>query len=48
MSEIKKQQRERDWGDSIPEEEPQPEDGDTAYRDGSAVNECWAHEKDHV
>ena len=48
MSEIKKQQKEMEWGDSIPEEETQIEDGDTAYRDGSAVNECWAHEKDNV
>ncbi len=48
MSEIKKQQKEMDWGDSIPEEESRIEDGDTAYRDGSAVNECWAHEKDNV
>ena len=48
MSEIKKQRQEQDFGDRIPEEESQTEDGDTAYRDGSAINECWAHEKDHV
>ncbi len=48
MSEIKKQQKERDWGDSIPEEEPRPAEGDAVYRDGSAVNECWSHEKDNV
>ena len=48
MSDIKKQQKERDYGDSIPEEDAQSADGDVAYRDGSAVNECWAHEKDHV
>lgn len=48
MSEIKKQQKEQAWGDSIPEEEAPSADGDAAYRDGSAINECWAHEKDHV
>ena len=50
MSEIKKQQKEQEWGDSLPEpeDEPRMDDGDTAYRDGSPINECWAHEKDNV
>ena len=50
MSEIKKQQREQDCGDSLPEpeEESPMDDGEAAYRDGSAINECWAHEKDNV
>ncbi len=50
MSELKKQQREQDWGDSLPEpgDEAQIDDGEAAYRDGSAINECWAHEKDNV
>lgn len=48
MSEIKKQQKERDWGDSLPEEQAPAEDGKQTYRDGSAVNECWAHEKENI
>ena len=50
MSEIKKQQKEQDWGDSMPEPEDENpiDDGKAAYRDGSAINECWAHEKDNV
>ncbi len=50
MSEIKKQQKEQDWGDSLPEpEEDSPiEEGDVSYRDGSPINECWAHEKDNL
>ena len=50
MSEIKKQQKEREWGDSLPEPEDEApiEDGDAAYRDGSAINECWPHEKENV
>ena len=48
MSEYKKQQQEQDWGDRLPDEPEQPDDGDAAYRDGSAVNECWAHEKENI
>ena len=50
MSEIKKQRKEQDWGDSLPEpeDENRMDDGDAVYRDGGAINECWAHEKDNV
>ena len=50
MSEIKKQQQEQDWGDSLPEpeEETPIDDGEAAYRDGTLIHECWAHEKDNV
>ena len=48
MSELKREQKEQAWGDSIPDEEEQPDDGKTAYRDGSAVNECWDQEREGI
>ena len=41
MPDPKKDQKEMDWADREPPEEP--DDGsEPTYRDGSAVNECWA------
>ncbi len=47
MSEMNREKREQDWGDQIPQDNPQDEYEKT-YRDGSAVNECWAQEKENV
>ena len=43
MSELKKNQREKEWADEIPDEENDlPEPYEETYRDGSAKNECWS------
>ena len=42
-----KEQKERAWGDQEPQEE-QDDAYEPTYRDGSAVNECWAQDKDSV
>ena len=42
MSELKKDLREKEWADEIPDEEDErPEAYEETYRDGSAKNECW-------
>ena len=42
MSERISDQREKEWNDTIPdEEEERPEPYEDTYRDGSAKNECW-------
>lgn len=49
MSEWKREQKEQQWGDRIPEQDEQTDDGsEKTYRDGSAVNECWANEKENM
>ena len=48
MSDPKKEQKELDWGDQIPEESDTPDPGDKTYRDGSAVNECWNEKSENV
>ena len=42
--------KEREYADEIPEDEETegPEAYEETYRDGSAVNECWAQDKDSV
>lgn len=47
MSDPKKEQKEREWGDRIPEEED-ADDREKTYRDGSAVNECWNEKSENV
>ena len=43
MSERLPEKRERDWNDTIPDEENDlPEPYEETYRDGSAKNECWS------
>lgn len=44
MSDPKKDKKEQEWGDSIPDEEQETDEDvkEKTYRDGSAVNECWA------
>ena len=47
MSELKRKTdiEEQNWDDAIPDdEEERPSPYEKAYRDGSAVNECWAEE----
>jgi|GEM_PF-6793756 len=44
MSEIKRRKKEEDWQDA-PEERPEYE---KTYRDGSAVNECWADREEMI
>ncbi len=47
MSELKRDQREKNWSDEIPDEESErPEPYEETYRDGSAKNECWNDEKE--
>ena len=47
MSEWRKDRREKDWADEIPdEEEDLPEPYEETYRDGSAKNECWNDRSD--
>ncbi len=42
MSELKKNQLEKDWSDEIPDdEEERPDPYEETYRDGSMKNECW-------
>lgn len=48
MSEIKKIRREQDWADEIPDPDRQPDEPEKTYRDGSAVNECWAEDKENL
>ena len=43
----KQAQKETDWADREPQEE-QDDAYEPTYRDGSAVNECWAQKKDSV
>ena len=44
MLDPKKEQKEMDWADEAPQQEPQ-DDYEPTYRDGSAVNECWAKDE---
>ena len=45
MSERKEEQKEKEWSDTIPDEEEEyPESDERTYRDGSVQNECWAKE----
>ena len=34
--------KEREYSDTIPDEEDMPSPYEKTYRDGSSVNECWA------
>ncbi len=43
----KKEQKEMDWADGEPQEE-QDDAYEPTYRDGSAVNECWAQDKESL
>lgn len=44
MSELKRKAdtKEQEYTDVIPDEEEAPSPYEKTYRDGSAVNECWA------
>ena len=44
MSDPKQEQKERDWADREAEESETDDPRQDAYRDGSAVNECWKRE----
>ncbi len=47
MSEYPREKKEKDWSDSLPAgEEAGEEPREKTYRDGSAVNECWAAERE--
>lgn len=47
MSELKRDQEEKEWADEIPDEEnEQPEPYEETYRDESARNECWNDSSD--
>ena len=48
MSEIKKIRKEAAWADEIPDSDAPAEDNEKTYRDGSAVNECWADAKERL
>lgn len=45
MSEWKKAKKAADWADQQPDQETD-DAYEKTYRDGSAVNECWAEDKD--
>jgi hypothetical protein len=45
MSERKADRKEKEWNDTIPEEDALPEPDEETYRDGSVKNECWADER---
>lgn len=47
MSELRKEQKEKEWADEIPEEEDdRPDSYEETYRDGSSKNECWNERTD--
>ena len=49
MSEKQKEQKELDWADRLPDsEQDSAADYEKTYRDGSAVHECWAQDKEGV
>ena len=48
MNDPKQEKKEQEWGDRIPEEEEADAALDKPYRDGSAVNECWARDEENV
>ncbi len=49
MSEFKRDQQEQDWADRTEEAEDENRDQyEKTYRDGSAVNECWAQDRENV
>ena len=37
--------KEREYSDVIPDEDEMPSPYEKTYRDGSAVNECWAEDE---
>ena len=47
MSELNRetQSKEREYSDTIPDEEEIPSPYEKTYRDGNAVNECWAEDE---
>ncbi len=46
MSELNRDQREKEWNDEIPdEEEERPEPYEETYRDGTAKHECWESDR---
>ena len=47
MSEVKRRQQETDWNDQIqdPDGEGQSTEYEKTYRDGNAINECWASDE---
>ena len=47
MSELNRdpKTKEREYSDSIPDEEEIPSPYEKTYRDGSVVNECWAEDE---
>lgn len=50
MSEKNKEKKERDWADRLSEDTDR-DDGEApekTYRDGSAVHECWASDREGV
>ncbi len=42
----KREQKEMDWADRDAEEKA--DEYEKTYRDGSAVNECWAQDQENV
>ena len=46
MSELKRDLKEKEWQDGIPDEEAErPEPYEQTYRDGSARHECWPEDR---
>ena len=48
MKDPNKEQKERAWGDRIPDEDGETDVREKTYRDGSAVNECWNEKSENV
>lgn len=48
MSEWKKRRKEEDWADGAENDDKQDAGYEKTYRDGSAVNECWAEKNEDV
>ena len=48
MSEVKKTRKESEWTDDVREDDAPEQEYEKTYRDGSAVNECWAESKEHL
>ena len=46
MIDPKKEQKEQAWGDRTQDSEDDAPEYEPSYRDGSAVNECWASESE--
>ena len=45
MSELKKDQHEKEWADEVNDEDDYPEPYEDLYRDGAAKHECWENDR---